>query len=246
MAAKKKPTRVLPVSPLPAAAPRAADLTEAQLEARVHALPDRRREPEDEVSIEELAEVLALPWSKTEPAEEPRAARIVRRRAPLAAMTRRRAAEPGEAKGWFSVSAGNWKAHAAPAALVEPLVAEMTARGAEGEITRKPVEKWGIDRGGMCYADRPTEVFKLGGLGLWMPSEHVAHFRARLEELELRRFGRRSYYKLHCHWSCLLLPPALRRRLLEAMKRREPAAAKRADAFYKEKARGPAPGGGAP
>lgn len=96
MKPKKTPVRVLPVSPLPPAAPR--ELTEAQLEARVHDLPARRRAPEDEVSIEELAAVLAMPWSKTEPAEErpapARAGRITRRRALAAAMTRRAPAGP--------------------------------------------------------------------------------------------------------------------------------------------------------
>lgn len=81
----KKPARVLPLQPTPA-----ADLTDAQLEARALA-QGPRRDLEAELPLEELEAILAMPWATEEPraAAPAPAARITRRRAPLAAMTRR-------------------------------------------------------------------------------------------------------------------------------------------------------------
>lgn len=134
--------------------------------------------------------------------------------------------------GWFAVSSDNWKTHIVPATLLPGLLAEMEARGSKGEIVQRPIKEAGIDRGGMCYAGRPCEDFRVAGLLLGMACERVGYFAARLEELEPRRFGRRTYYKLHAHWNCVILTPAMRRRLLLQMTVREPAAKQKADAFY--------------
>jgi len=131
---------------------------------------------------------------------------------------------------------GDWKAHAAPTELVDLLVADMRERGCTGEIIQRPTAKYGLDRGGMCYADRPVERVALRGLDLGVPSEHVAHFHRRLVELEPRRFGERTYYKLHSHWNCFVLTPGLRRQLIRSLERRLTQAANRADIFYAEKA----------
>lgn len=140
--------------------------------------------------------------------------------------------------GWFSVSADDWKYHAVPSVFVDALVAEMHERGFKGKIVRKPVRGWGIDRGGMCYSDRPCEDFQIDGLRLGMPSEHVGHFRARLRELTPRTFGERTYYKLHCHWNCTVLTASQRQRLLAALGKREASATAKADAFYAAKRAG--------
>lgn len=147
--------------------------------------------------------------------------------------------------GWFSISADDWKHHAVPAVFVEALIAEMHERGFKGELVRKPIEKWGIDRGGMCYQDRPWEHFQVDGLRLGMASEHVGYFRAKLREMAPRTFGERTYYKLHSHWNCVVLTAAQRQGLLAALGKREARASERADAFDREMEQR-LTGGGAP
>ena len=136
---------------------------------------------------------------------------------------------------WFSISSNDWKTHAVPATFADALVAEMHERGFEGEIARHSINRCGLDRGGMCFADRPWERFQFAGIDFSVPSEHVAHFHARLIELTPRQFGSRIYYKLHCYWNCIVLTPALRRQLLRSLQRRIDRAEARATAFYRDK-----------
>jgi len=138
--------------------------------------------------------------------------------------------------GWLCISSDNWKYHAVPAIFLDAFLAEMVARGSKGETVRKPIRSWGIDRGGMCYSNRPCEDFRLDGLCLGIPSEHVGYFRDRLRELAPRSFGERTYYKLHCYWNCTVLTASQRQRLLAALGKREASATAKADAFYAAKA----------
>lgn len=95
---RKPRSRILPTS---ASAPR--ELSEAELHARVLELPARRRPLAEEVSIEELEAVLALPWAKT----EQRRSTVTVRRAAVAAMSRR---GPGEKPaGWRYLSETFWQ-----------------------------------------------------------------------------------------------------------------------------------------
>lgn len=61
--------------------------------------------------------------------------------------------------------------------------------------------------------------------------------RRRCQILTSMMGARHAYYKLHSHWNCVVLTSDMRRRLLVAMRKREPEAKKRADAFYAEKAK---------
>lgn len=133
---------------------------------------------------------------------------------------------------WFLVDAGgNWKYQAVPEPLLAPLLAEVRERGAD-EVSCRPLDRYGLDRGGMVYADCPLESFQLRGLQLGVPSEHVGHFCERLLELPPRKFGEAAYYKLHTYYNCLLLLPAQRQYLLAALGRRLGRAEARAAAFY--------------
>ncbi len=133
---------------------------------------------------------------------------------------------------WVVISSDDWKPHATPDVFADALVAEMHARGVKGEISRRPISTYGLDRGGMCYVRRPLEEFSFGGLQLKVPSEYVSHFYDRLAELSPRKFGQQTYYKLHCSWSCIVLTPVLRRRLLRALRCRIDKAEAKATAFY--------------
>lgn len=138
---------------------------------------------------------------------------------------------------WQIISSDNWKPHVVPAVFVDALLSEMRERGSEGEIVQRPIEKCGIDRGGMCYANRPAEKFTFCGLDFGVPCEHVEHFYRRLLlETPPRAFGERTYYKLHSHWNCILLTPRQRRQLLASLAMRIERAKAKADAFYADKA----------
>ena len=136
---------------------------------------------------------------------------------------------------WNIIYSANWKPHAVSVSFADALVAEMHERGFEGEIVRQPLTKYGLDRGGMCRADRPVERFAFTGLDFGVTSEYVAHFHRQLDGLSPRKFGARTYYKLHCHWSCLVLTPALRQQLLRALWCRIDGAEARATVFYADK-----------
>lgn len=135
---------------------------------------------------------------------------------------------------WVAVDGGQVKTHLCPSALLADLLADLRDRGA-GELEPEPIESFGIDRGGFCFASRPVEKFDAGGTALSVPSEHVGHYLERLEGLEPRSFASgRSYYKLHCFWNCVVLEPATRELLLAQMRARAAEAEARADAFYRD------------
>lgn len=136
---------------------------------------------------------------------------------------------------WFAIGSDDWKLHATPAIFADALVVEMHERGFKGEIDKRPLVRYSLDQGGMCYVDRPWEQFQFAGLSFSVPSEHVQHFYRVLGGLPPRKFGARIYYKLHCYWNCLVLTSVLRRQLLRSLYRRIGRAEARATVFYKAK-----------
>lgn len=136
---------------------------------------------------------------------------------------------------WVVISSDDWKSHATPVIFVDALIAEMHERGFKGEIDRRLLVEYGLDRGGMCFVNRPLETFLFNGLVFTIPSEHVDYFYNALTELTPRKFGSRTYYKLHCYYSCIVLTPTLRRQLLRSLRRRVDRAEAVATAFYRSK-----------
>ncbi len=113
----------------------------------------------------------------------------------------------------------------------------------------KDITEWSIDIGGACHADRPSEMFQIGGMPLAIPCEDVAPLLAEIRRCERREFtGMRSispatgnatgyarpYYKLHGWNQAIVLTPSQYNGLRAQMLSRAPAAHARGRAFYEE------------
>ena len=134
---------------------------------------------------------------------------------------------------WLLIDpAGRWKPHVVPASLADLLVADLRARGCDGDIAQRSTTRAALDSGGMCYASRPVEEFTLRGLTVAVPSEDVPAFCEAVAKARPRTFGALPYHKVHSRWSCLVLTPEMWRQLLRSLERRAPAARARSDAFY--------------
>lgn len=163
----------------------------------------------------------------------------------------------GKMEAWVCVGMmGGYKAHFCPSGLAGGLIADLAARGAEGEPETKGVLQGLIDLPGMIMTDRPLEEIEIDGFTLKIPSQDFAYFVDELaNKAPLRKFADgREYHKIHGWMVCVVMTPAQRDAVLARMAELLPEARKRSDEadeefsrrlaeINKDKVRGSSPGG---
>lgn len=119
---------------------------------------------------------------------------------------------------WFDLSFADAKTHTVPREFVTQLVADMKKRGCKWEWWR-PAKAVSLDMPGMAFQHEPWWEVALAFIGFRFPVSAVSAFASEVATLKPRRFAnRKPYYKLHAvHW-CVVLSPATKKMLQEALK----------------------------
>ncbi len=148
---------------------------------------------------------------------------------------------------WYRIMFHNAKTHLVQGALRADLLADLAARSStpntalEGHAgpdyaAIKRVRAYGLDSGGMCYADEPFVGLQLDNLPLEFPCSFVLSLRLQAEALPLRYFASsRPYVKLHGSFHCLVLSPRQHRQLVAKLTALTPKAEETAAVFFASK-----------
>ncbi len=132
---------------------------------------------------------------------------------------------------WAYLQFGKVKSHAASHETANAVILEMGNRGHKltGSII---IPSMFMDEPGMICTTRPIEEIDFEGLALHVPSEDIAAFVLRLDELQSRVVGEVTFYKLH-DWNNILCLSEREYDLLKVkLKALLPAAETRAAEFY--------------
>lgn len=132
---------------------------------------------------------------------------------------------------WVRVMMGGYKTHFCPSGMTAGLIADLTARGAEGSPQTDGVLQGLIDLPGMIMQDRPLERIEIDGFTLIVPSQDFTYFMDELaNKAPLRKFADgQEYHKIHGWMVCVVMTPAQRERVLARMEELLPEAKKRGD-----------------
>ncbi len=123
--------------------------------------------------------------------------------------------------------------HVVPCKLVEAIIADMESRGA-ALTSRKNVESFYMDSGGMMFAGRPVTSVRFNGIKFEMPAEDVRHFLAQIASLPERKTADgMPYWKAKGFFQrALVLGPGDKTSILRALREKLQAAEAEAAAFY--------------
>jgi hypothetical protein len=132
---------------------------------------------------------------------------------------------------WVRVMSGGFKTHFCPSGMAGALIADLAARGAEGEAKTDGVLEGLIDLPGMIMMDRPLERIEIDGFTLIIPSQDFTYFVDELaNKAPVRKFADgQEYHKIHGWMVCVVMTPAQRQAVLEKMDELLPEASRRGD-----------------
>ena len=106
---------------------------------------------------------------------------------------------------WVRVMSGGYKTHFCPSGMTAALIADLTARGAEGAAQADGVLQGMIDLPGMIMVDRPLEEIEIDGFKLIIPSQDFTYFVDELaNKSPVRKFADgQEYHKIHGWMICV-------------------------------------------
>lgn len=132
---------------------------------------------------------------------------------------------------WVRIMMGGFKTHFCPSGMAGALIADLAARGAEGEPMTDGTLQGLIDLPGMIMVDRPLEKIEIDGFTLVIPSQDFTYFVDELaNKAPVRTFADgQQYHKIHGWMVCVVMTPEQREAVLARMEELLPEASKRGD-----------------
>jgi hypothetical protein len=152
---------------------------------------------------------------------------------------------------WFRVAFEHAVTHCVHSSLLAPLIVDMAERGHPVENFQvkygvdharslrgnpAPIDKWGFDLGGMCYATMPRETFEISGLPFVVDCDYFDAILSDVKTASLRWFASgEPYYKLKFWHHATVLTPEQHARCVHSMSGLAASAKERAEAFFARK-----------
>lgn len=140
--------------------------------------------------------------------------------------------EPNMSK-WIWIKFEVSKSHLVEERFVEHVLRDLKDRDC-GELEKfeETNGEFYLDPGGMCLVNEPSETLPaIDGLVVGVMSRAVSSFASMAEKLQVREGG---YVKLHGHWTCIVMSPEQRDRLVVELRKVADSANQRVEQHFEE------------